>query len=160
MYRLIIKLAFNNAFLRLSRTILVVSMIAVSMSMMISLQGLYNGMTLSMVDKNKRSDSGEISLYNKEYRTSKALKNNIQNATKIERELLKNSDVKAVVLRLKAEGLSSTARKSAFSTAIGIDLNAEEKFGHFSEFLDKGELDVDKRSALLGMELAKNSKLQ
>jgi len=113
-----------------------------------------------MVDKNKRSDSGEISLYNKEYRTSKALKNNIQNATKIERELLKNSDVKAVVLRLKAEGLSSTARKSAFSTAIGIDLNAEEKFGHFSEFLDKGELDVDERSALLGMELAKNSKLQ
>ncbi len=160
MYRLIIKLAFNNAFLRLSRTVLVVTMIAVSMSMMLSLQGLYDGMTLSMVDKSKRSDSGEISLYNKEYRTSKALKDNILNATEIKKALLKNKEVNAVVLRLKVEGLSSTARKSAFSTAIGIDLNAEEKFGKFSEFLKKGELRLDKRSALLGSELAKTLKVR
>ena len=135
MYRLIIKLAYNNAFLRLSRTLLVIIMIAVSMSMMLSLQGLYDGMTLSMIDKTKRSDSGEISLYNKNYRVSKALKDNVPNATSIKKDLEKRSDVNAVVLRLKAEGLSSTARKSAFSTVIGIELNAEEKFGEFDLFL-------------------------
>lgn len=160
MYKLIIKLAFNNAFLRLSRTILVVTMIAVSMSMMLSIQGLYDGMTLSMAKKSKRSDSGEISLYNKEYRTSKALADNITNATQIKEELLKHQDINAVVLRLKAEGLSSTARKSAFSTAIGIDLNAEEKFGEFSEFLTSGELRLDKRGVLLGSELAKTLKVR
>ncbi len=160
MYKLIIKLAFNNAFLRLSRTILVVTMIAVSMSMMLSIQGLYDGMTLSMVDKTKRSDSGEISLYNKEYRISKALKDNILNATAIKEELLKRQDVNAVVRRLKADGLSATAKKSAFSTVIGIDLNAEEKFGEFSEFLKSGELRLDKRGALLGSELAKTLKIR
>lgn len=160
MYRLIIKLAFNNAFLRLSRTLLVIIMIAVSMSMMLSLQGLYDGMTLSMIDKTKRSDSGEISLYNKNYRVSKALKDNIPNATSIQKELENRSDVNAVVLRLKAEGLSSTARKSAFSTVIGIELNAEEKFGEFGLFLKSGELRLDKRGALLGSELAKTLKIK
>ena len=160
MYRLIIKLAFNNAFLRLSRTLLVIIMIAVSMSMMLSLQGLYDGMTLSMIDKTKRSDSGEISLYNKNYRVSKALKDNVPNATSIQKDLEKRSDVNAVVLRLKAEGLSSTARKSAFSTVIGIELNAEEKFGEFGLFLKSGELRLDKRGALLGSELAKTLKIK
>jgi len=161
MYKLIIKLAFNNAFIRLSRTILVVIMIAVSMSMMISLQGLYDGMVLSMVDKTKRSDSGEVSLYNKEYRVSKALSDNITNATQIKEELLKRQDVNAVVQRLEADGLSATAKKSAFSTIIGIDLNTEEKFGGFSEFLKpQGELRLDKRGVLLGSELAKTLKIR
>ncbi|MEA1982965.1 MAG: ABC transporter permease, partial [Campylobacterota bacterium] len=172
MYKLIIKLAFNNAFLRLSRTLLVIIMIAVSMSMMLSIQGLYDGMTLSMVDKTKRSDSGEISLYNKEYRVSKALKDNIPNATAIKESLQKNPEVNAVVLRLKAEGLSSTARKSAFSTVIGIDLKDEEKFGDFSEFLKRdvdckeesskkcGELRLDKRGVLVASELAKTLKIK
>lgn len=160
MYRLILKLAFNNAFLRLSRTMLVVIMIAVSMSMMLSLQGLYDGMTLSMVDKSKRSDSGEISIYDKEYRSSKALGDRILNAADIQNKLLKNKDVDAVVLRQKAEGLVSTARKSAFSTIIGIDLDAEEKFGAFSEFLKEGELLLNKRTVLLGSELAKTLKVK
>lgn len=172
MYKLIIKLAFNNAFLRLSRTLLVIIMIAVSMSMMLSLHGLYDGMTLSMVDKTKRSDSGEISLYNAEYRVSKALKDNIPNATTIKESLQKNPEVNAVLLRLKAEGLSSTARKSAFSTVIGIDLKEEEQFGDFSEFLKHdvdckeesstkcGELRLDKRGALVASELAKTLKIK
>lgn len=160
MYKLIIKLAFNNAFLRLSRTLLVIIMIAVSMSMMLSLQGLYDGMTLSMIDKSKRSDSGEISMYNKDYRVSKALKDNIPNATSIKKELQNNPEVTAVALRLKAEGLSSTARKSAFSTVIGINLEAEQKFGKFSEFLKRGELRLDKRGVLVGSELAKKLKVK
>jgi hypothetical protein len=73
MYRLILKLAWNNAFLRLSRTLLVIVMIAVSMSMMLSLQGIYDGMVINMVDKTKRSDSGEISIYNPDYRLNKVL---------------------------------------------------------------------------------------
>ena len=160
MYKLIVKLAFANAFLRLSRTILVIIMIAVSMSMMISIQGLYDGMTLSMIDKIKRSDSGEISIYAKEYRVSKTLKDSIKNSKKIEEALLAREDVKAVVLRLKADGLSSTARKSAFSTIIGIDLKEEEKFGSFSEFLKEGELKLGKRGVLLGKELAKTLKIK
>ncbi len=160
MYSLILKLAFNNAFLRLSRTLLVIIMIAVSMSMMLSIQGLYDGMTLSMIEKSKRSDSGEVSIYAKGYRLSKSLNDSIEDATKIEDELNNMEEVEAVVVRLKAEGLSATARKSAFSTIIGIDLDKEEKFGRFGEFLKEGEVLLGKRGALLGSELAKTLKVK
>jgi len=160
MYKLIFKLAFNNAFLRLSRTLLVIIMIAVSMSMMLSIQGLYDGMTLSMIEKTKRSDSGEVSIYAKGYRLSKSLSDSIKDVKSIQTTLESMPEVEAVVLRLKAEGLSATARKSAFSTIIGIDLEDEKKFGAFDEFLKEGKLVLGKRGALLGNELAKTLKVK
>ena len=155
-----IKLALKNTFFRLSRTLLVIIMIGVSMSMMLSIKGLYDGMTHSMVEKSKRSDSGEVSLYNKEYRVSKSLKDTIANATSIKEALLKRQDVQAVALRLKADGLSATAKKSAFSSVIGINLKDEEIFGAFSKFLKEGELRLDKRGVLLGSGLAKTLKVK
>ncbi len=160
MYSLIIKLAYKNAFLRLSRTLLVIIMIAVSMGMMLSIQGLYDGMTLSMIEKTKRSDSGEISVYAKGYRLSKSILDNIKDSKAIEERLKSDKRVNAVALRLKADGLCATARKSSFATAIGVDLNAEEKFGKFSEFLKSGELKLGKHGALVGSELAKKMKLK
>lgn len=160
MYRLIFKLAIANAFLRLNRTILVILMIAVSMGMMLSIQGLYDGMTLSMIDKTKRSDSGEISMYAKDYRLSKTLKDSIKDSKSIKSELEKLNNIDAIALRLKAQGLSSTARKSAFSTIVGINLEDEEKFGEFSKFLKEGKLSLKKRDMLIGSELAKTLKIK
>jgi len=160
MYSLILKLAYKNAFLRLSRTILVIVMIAVSMGMMLSIEGLYDGMSLSLIDKSKRSDSGDISIYAKGYRLSKSISDSIENSSTLKSELQKNKSVKAVALRLKADGLCATARKSSFATAIGIDLDEEEKFGGFSDFLKSGELKLGKRGVLVGGELAKTLKLK
>ena len=160
MYKLIFKLAINNAFLRLSRTLLLIIMIAVSMSMMLSILGLYDGMILSLVENAKRSDCGEVSIYNKNYLLSKSLEDNILDAKSIKKKLLLNKDIKAVVLRLKAEGLSATARKSRFSTIIGIELDDEERFGGFSKFLKDGKLQLDKRGVLLGGDLAKKLKVK
>jgi len=160
MFRLIVKMAWKNSFLRLPRTILVITMIAVSMSMMLGIQGLYDGMTLNMLDKNKRSESGDISIYAKGYRIDKSLKHSIGNAVEIKSELQKMPGVRSVVLRLRAEGLVSTARKSSFSSLYGIDLSGEEYFGKFSEFLQEGEIDLKKRGAVIGIELAKTLKVR
>jgi len=160
MYKLILKLAWNNAFLRLSRTLLVIIMIAVSMSMMLSIQGIYDGMTVNMIDKTKRSDSGEVSIYNPEYRLNKVLQNSIKDADKIKAEIASRSDVSAVVTRLSVEGLSATARKSAFSNIIGIDLEEEIAFGEFDDFLKEGEMVLGKRGAVIGSELAKTLKIR
>ncbi|QSZ42017.1 FtsX-like permease family protein [Sulfurimonas aquatica] len=160
MYSLIFKLAFSNAFLRLNRTILLILMISVSMSMMISIQGLYDGMTLSLIDKSKRSDSGEISVYGNGYRLDKSLSNNIHGYQQLKNELQDMEDIKRLAFRLKADGLISTARKSSFATMIGIDLKEEEKFGKFSEFLVEGELSLGKRDILLSKEVAKNLKVK
>lgn len=158
MFKLIFNLAWNNAFLRLSRTLLVVIMIGVSMSMMLSIQGIYDGMAMHMVESTIRSDSGDVSLYAPKYRLSKNIKHRIKDANRI-KQALENS-VDAIVLRTSVEGLSATARKSAFSNIIGITLADEEKFGHFSEFLKKGKLSFKHNGAILGNELAKTLKVK
>lgn len=160
MYRLILKMAWKNSFLRPARTLLVITMIAVSMSMMLGLQGLYDGMVNNMIDKNRRSESGDISLYAKEYRIEKELKHRIKNGEAIKAEIKNMQGVKAVILRIKADGLISTARKSSFSSIYGIDLKEEEHFGKFSEFLKDGEINLKKRGALIGLELAKTLKVR
>ncbi len=160
MYKLIIKMAWKNSFLRLPRTLLVITMIAVSMSMMLGIQGLYDGMAKSMVEKSKRSDSGDISIYAKEYRVQKDLKYRIKDATKIQTEILNMPSVEAVRLRIKADGLASTARKSSFASIIGIDLDAENHFGNFSEFLKEGDDSLEKKGSMIGIELAKKLKVK
>ena len=159
MFRLVLKMAWRNSFLRLPRTLLLIIMIAVSMSMMISIQGLYDGMTANMIDKNKRSESGDFSLYAKDYRIQRDLKHVIKNAHKIKADLQKTQGVKAVISRLNADGLASTARKSSFAAIIGIDLKDEESFGEFSTFLKEGKITLKKRDALIGIELAKTLKV-
>jgi len=134
-------------------------MIAVSMSMMLSIQGIYDGMTSNLIDKTKRSDCGEISIYNPEYRLNKNLDNVIKDAKKIQKRLTQRQDVEAVVRRFSVDGLSATARKSAFSSIVGIDLEAEIAFGHFDAFLVDGTLRLDKRGVLIGKELAKSLKV-
>ena len=159
MFKLIVKLAWNNAFLRLSRTVLVIIMVAVSMSMMLSIQGIYDGMAVNLIDKTKRSDCGDVSLYNKHYRLDKSIQNSMKNADVIVTSLQKRSDVQAVVSRFSVDGLSATARKSAFSQIVGIDLNQEQAFGDFGGFLKEGELKLGRRGALIGSELAKTLKI-
>ncbi|MDT8337747.1 MAG: FtsX-like permease family protein [Sulfurimonas sp.] len=159
MYKLILKLAWKNSFLRRSRTLLVIIMIAVSMSMMLAIEGIYDGMVENMVDKNKRSDSGDISIFAKEYRINKDLAYMIKNADEIKAEIESMKGAQAVVLRVKAEGLLSTARKSSFASVVGIDLQEEERFGKFSEFLKEGTIDLQKQGAIVGLELAKTLKV-
>jgi len=125
----------------------------------VSLQGIYDGMTINMIDKIKRSDCGEISIYAKGYRLEPLIENSIKEGDTIKKSLVQRSDVRAVVKRFSVEGLSATARKSAFSKIIGIDLEDEVAFGDFDKFLIKGKLVLDKRGALIGSELARTLKV-
>jgi ABC-type lipoprotein release transport system permease subunit len=159
MFNLVFKLAWKNSFSRLSRTLLVIGMIAVSMSMMLSIEGLYDGMTENMLDKNKRSYSGDVSIFAKNYLIDKEIKQNIQDKALID-ELQNLRGVEKITTRLSAEGLLSTARKSSFISLIGIDLEKEKAFGDFGEFLKKGSLSVEKNRAIIGIELAKDLKVK
>jgi len=160
MFKLILKMAWKNSFARPARTLLLIIMIAVSMSMMLGIEGLYDGMVLNMADKSKRSDSGEISIFAKEYRINRDLKQRIADAKTIQKELQMMEGVRSVVLRVSADGLASTARKSPFAQIRGVNLQEEESFGKFSDFLQEGEINFSKRGAFVGVELAKTLKLK
>ncbi|NOR58875.1 MAG: FtsX-like permease family protein, partial [Sulfurimonas sp.] len=88
------------------------------------------------------------------------LKHRLTNASLMKKEIEQMPGVDAVVMRLKADGLASTARKSSFASIVGMDLKDEEAFGGFSEFLKSGEIKLDKRGALIGIELAKTLKVR
>jgi len=160
MFKMILKMAYQNIFLRKSRAILLILMIGMSMGVMVGLEGLYDGMSLRMIDKTKRSDSGEVSLYAKKYRLERDLAYRISHADEKCRMIEKMDGVNAVVYRLKAEGLAQTATKSKPGSIIGIDLEDEERFGDFEAFLQKGTLHLAKNDAFIGSGLAKKLKVK
>ncbi len=159
MYKTIINIALKNAYLRKSRAILLILMISLSMGVMLSIEGLYDGLAANMIDKSKRSDSGEISIYAKEYRENKDMKFNIKNTQDIITELKSIDGVSSVVSRFSIQGLSQSATKSYPSSLVGVDFEDEEVFGKFSEFVEVGDLNLGKRGCAIGKELAKNLKL-
>ncbi len=160
MFNTVMKMAYKNIFLRKGRSMLLVLMIGVSMGVMVSLEGLYNGMYQRMIDKTMRSDSGEVSLYAKQYRMEKDIAYRIKDADKVCKTLEKMPNVKFVLYRIKAEGLAQTATKSRPASIIGINLEDEKSFGKFDEFLQNGKLELGKNDALIGSELAKNLKVK
>ena len=160
MFKVILSVAFKNAFLRQSRAILLILMIGFSMGVMLSIEGLYEGMASSLIDKSKRSDSGEVSIYAKDYRVNNDIKLNIQHTPTLVKSLKKIKGVTSVVSRLKVDGLSQSATKSYPASLIGVNFADEEKFGKFSEFVQDGTLDFGKRGCAIGKELAKNLKLR
>ena len=160
MYKTILHLAIKNALLRKTRAALLIFMIGASMSFMLSLEGLYDGMTKNMIDMNLRSESGEISIYAKEYRLKQDIKYSIKNAAKIKEDLAQIGSINSVVSRFKVSGLIASAKKSYPSDLIGVDFKAEEEFGKISEFIKKGDLNLGKNGCAVGKELAKNLKLR
>jgi ABC-type lipoprotein release transport system permease subunit len=160
MLELILKLSYRNRLFNLRDTTLVVTMIAVAISMMIVLAGLYDGMTVSLVESTKRSDSGDISIYAKEYRLNKELSNSISNTPALLQKIKSMEGVEALSHRISVDGLISTAKHSAFASIYGVDLPSEERFGSFSKFLKYGEIKLDKRGVILSVELAKKLKIK
>lgn len=159
MFKTVAHMAYQNAFLRKSRALLLVLMIGLSMAVMVGLEGLYDGMSQHMIEKTKRSDCGDISLFAPRYRTENSIVYHISNAGKKVALLQGMKGVKDAIWRIESEGLAQTARKSRPARVVGINLADEEKFGRYSDFLQKGSLKFGKDGAFVGNELADKLKL-
>ena len=157
MFRLIVRMAWLNVWRRKARSLLVIIMIAVSMGVMLSIQGLYDGMTKHMIDSTIRSDSGEISIYAPSYRLQQSLTYTMHDSQKLISELRDIPQITAVAQRIHATGLVSTARKSTMAKMIGIDVQSEEAFGKFEAFLIDGNISWGEEGygTLIGKKLAK-----
>jgi len=159
MFRTILHMAYRNAFLRKSRAILLVLMIGLSMGVMVGLEGLYDGMSIHMIDKTMRSDSGNLSLFAKKYRLENDIKYHIDNANEKVDTIRKLREVRYALWRIETSGLAQTARKSKPAKLIGIDIEDEKRFGKFDEFFKEGKPDFGRNGVFVGNELAKKLKL-
>jgi len=161
MYSISRHLAWLSIWRRKTRSLMVIMMIALSLSGLLGLQGLYDGMISHMINTTIRSDSGEISLYNKEYRLNKSLDYRLDNITKYKDVFASIDGIDAYSIRLEKEGLLATAHKSLGATLKGISLENEQHFGQLDTFITEGEYSFGKgdKNALIGATLSKKLNL-
>ena len=154
-------LAWLSIWRRKTRSLMVIMMIALSLSGLLGLQGLYDGMISHLINTTIRSDSGEISLYAKEYRLQKNLDYRLNSVSKYEGMLSQIIGLDAYAIRLEQEGLIATAHKSLGASIKGISLKHEKKFGQLDAFITQGEYSFgkDDKNALIGSTLAKKFNL-
>jgi len=161
MYKISKHLAWLSIWRRKTRSLMVIMMIMLSLSGLLGLQGLYDGMISHMINTTIRSDSGEISLYAKEYRLHKSLDQRISNVSNYEKRLSTVKGIDAYAIRLEQEGLVATAHKSLGATLKGVSLENEKEFGGLDAFITQGEYSFgkDEKKALIGSALAKKLNL-
>lgn len=157
MYKIAQHLAWLSIWRRKTRSLMVIMMIALSLSGLLGLQGLYDGMISHLINTTIRSDSGEISLYAKEYRLNKSLDYKLTSLSKFENAFSNIEAIEAYSVRLEQQGLIATAHKSLGATLKGISLKNEQHFGGLSAFVIKGDYHFGQgnKEALIGSELAK-----
>ena len=161
MFRLNLKMAWLNVWRRKIRSSLVILMIGVSMSVMLAIQGLYDGMAEHMIESTIRSESGEITTYAPSYRLHQNIKYNIKDAKSITSELSKIPQITAISERIRIMGLASTARKSSMAKLVGIEIDKENTFGDYEDFIVDGVLDfgTQKNGTVIGKKLAETMKV-
>lgn len=158
MFRLALKMAWFNLWRRSRRSALVILMIAGSMTAMLCIEGLYDGMVKTMRESTIRSDSGEVSVYGAKFRLYDSLDYAMSDTQALQKALRSDPRVRTATVRIAQTGLASTARKSSMARLVGIDLASEERFGQLSNFVTEGNISWGRRQngCAIGKQLAKD----
>lgn len=162
MFRVLLHIALSSLRRRLSRSMLVILMIAMSLWGLLFMEGIYDGMTEQIINNAIRSDSGDISIFARQYRLDPGLDRLINHPAEIGRVLAKDSRVKSYVSRLRQDGLIATAHYSRNASIYGVDLKAENRHGQLAAYLYDGDYSfaTKGRGALIGSRLATKMKLE
>lgn len=158
---LLLRIAFLNLWRRMSRSVMVILMVALSITGLVVLQGLITGMLNQMIDNALRNDVGHVSFYQKDYRTTKALEDQIENPSKYIDFIKEQGEVVSYIDRVKNEGLVATAKHAQGALFVGTNLEEEQAHSNLKNYLIDGEYTFkkDKRGALIGEQLANKLKV-
>ncbi len=161
MYKLILKSALASLFRRKLRTTLVIFMIAVSLWGLLLMQGIYDGMAQQMINNAIRSDSSELSIFAKNFRVNRDIKENITNEAEITQLLNNNDNVKSYISRVVSDALIATARYSKNAFVYGIELDKEIQHAKLNQYLKEGAFDfgAKNKGAIIGFQLARKLKV-
>jgi len=160
--KIIFRIAYENLWRRRARTIVVVIMIAVGLSVLTLMSGLYDGMGQQMIKDTLYSDTCEITIFQKGYRLSNKISDSIKDPQKINNILSKEKEIKAFFSRLKNDGMISSARYSQGLKIIGIQPEAEENITNLKPSIREGnfKLEPGEKEIIIGAELAKELKVK
>lgn len=161
MFKLIFKTAILSLFRRKLRTFLAIFMIASSLWGLMLMLGIYDGMMNQMVDNAVRSDSGDVTIYKKDFRRDHEIKQHIKDPSQIIQKIEQNPAIKSHVQRVLSDGLIATAKYSKGVKVFGIDLEAEKKQANLDKYIKDGDYSFGKnnKGIIIGYTLAKKLKL-
>jgi len=154
--KFILKIAWASLVRRRLRSVMVILMIAMSLWGLLLMEGIYEGMTMQMIDNAVRSDSGDVSIFASGYREDPDLKKMVGDDRDIRKWLAENRRVRSFTSRILQDGLAATAHYSQNARIIGVDLAEERENGRLDLYVQQGEYSfgVRGRGVILGARLA------
>ena len=161
MFKLIFKTAILSLFRRRLRTFLAIFMIGSSLWGLMVMLGIYDGMIKQMIDNAIRSDCGDISIYQRNFRADNDINLYIKEPKKIISDIAQNPAINSYVQRVLSDGLIATAKYSKGVKIYGIDLKAEKKQAKLDTYIKEGSFDFGSRhrGVIIGATLAKKLKI-
>ncbi|KIM10873.1 MAG: hypothetical protein KU37_09120 [Sulfuricurvum sp. PC08-66] len=158
---LLFRIAFLNLWRRVSRSVLVIMMVTMSITGLILIQGIFQGMLNQMIDNSLRSDTGHVSIYHPDYRTNKALAEQIDAPQTLIDIIKAQPHVTSVIDRVRGEGLVATAKHSQGTVLLGTSLEEENRHANLQNYLIEGEYSfgTKARGAIIGADLAEKLKV-
>ena len=101
MFKFILKIAWASLVRRRLRSVMVILMIAMSLWGLLLMEGIYEGMTMQMIDNAVRSDSGDVSIFASGYREDPDLKKMVGDDRDIRKWLAENRRVRSFTSRIR-----------------------------------------------------------
>lgn len=125
------------------------------------MQGIYDGMVKQMIDNALRSDCSEISVFAKDFRSSRDIKNYIKDDKGFDEYLSRNKDIKSYTKRIQTQGLAATARYSKNIFIYAVEKEKEIKQSRLDEYIKEGSFDFGEKAkgVIVGFKLAKKLKV-
>jgi len=159
---LFLTMAWRNVWRNRRRSLLTVSVIALSLTFNIFMRGIGDGFHEQMVDNSVRTHIGHLEVHRAGYHGDPGLNRTLPDAAAVEQAIAGLSDLRGASLRVLGDGLASTDENSAGIQIVGIDPKAEQTVTTISQAIVEGTyLDGSgERPILIGTRLATTLKAQ
>lgn len=150
-----LQLAWRNIGRNTRRTITVICVIGIGLTILIFIEGLAQGFHLQMIEGIAQLQTGYIQIHQKGYHQRPDMRKAIQNPGEVVKVLDKEPGIRGWSRRIKSNGLINSARGSSGIHLMGIIPKEEKRISKIEEVIIKGKyLTRGESGILIGTGLA------
>ncbi len=152
------KMAVLYTMRRKGRAILISLMIALSLTGLLLMEGMYEGMMVQITQNSIKTGSGAISIQHRGFRSDNNIVYHLADPAAIETLLERQPGVRSYAERITQRGLAATAGYSQGVNVIGIDPEREIGHSQLENFMIEGQYGFERNGAVIGYRLARKLK--
>ena len=153
---MLLKIAWRNVWRNKSRSLIVISSIAVGVWALIAGTGFMNGFMVSYISDSINHNTSNIQVHHPEFSVDKDIQYFIPNASKKASHLQTIPGVKAVSKRVLVNGMIASAKKASGVEIRGLEIENEQQVTHLDSLLIDGAYfeGVKRNPVIIGAKLA------